>query len=286
MSIAIFALPDSDLLRLLAEDVPLGDLTTGLLGIGEMAAAVSFQARQSMRLCASEEAARLFELAGASIEILLTSGTDIPAGATILRAEGSAAALHRAWKVAQTLVEYASGIASAAALIVTSLRAAGYETPVACTRKNFPGTKAIAFKAVLAGDAIMHRHGLSETLLVFPEHLAFIPDAETAVTLARLRHRCPEKKLVAEAVSIDVAVELASCGVEILQLEKFTPEQVAACQSALAARGLRPLLAAAGGVTADNAVAYVQAGAELLVTSAPYFAKPADIKVSLGRADA
>jgi molybdenum transport protein len=286
VSVALPVLADGDLLRLLADDAPFGDLTTDTLGIGQLAATAMFQARQAMRLCAVEEAARLFELAGARAEILLASGSDVAAGATMLRAAGSAASLHRAWKVAQTLVEYASGIATAAAAIIAALRAAGFDAPVACTRKNFPGTKAIAVKAVLSGGALMHRLGLSETLLVFPEHLAFVPLEERAAALAHLLQRCPEKKLVAEAVTIDAALELAGYGVDVLQLEKFTPEEVADCRAALAGRRLWPLLAAAGGVNAANAVAYAQAGAGLLVTSAPYFAKPADVKVSLGAADA
>ncbi len=109
--------------------------------------------------------------------------------------------------MAQTLVEDASGIASATSAIVGSLRAAGLETPVACTRKNFPGTRAIAVKAVQAGGALMHRLGLSETLLVFPEHLVLVPAADRRTTLARLRRPCPEKKLVAEVVSIEDAVK-------------------------------------------------------------------------------
>jgi molybdenum transport protein len=70
----------------------------------------------------------------------------------------------------------------------------------------------------------------------------------------------------------------------VLQLEKFSPEQVAACRAALVERNLQPLLAVAGGVNAANAVAYARAGAELLVTSAPYFARPADVQVTIARA--
>ena len=108
---------------------------------------------------------------------------------------------------------------------------------------------------------------------------------EIAEALAQLRRRCPEKKLVAEAVSINNAVELAGYGVDVLQLEKFTPEEVAACRDALAGHGQRPLLAVAGGVTVANVVGYAQAGADLLVTSAPYFASPADIKVTISRSN-
>lgn len=43
--------------------------------------------------------------------------------------------------------------------------------------------------------------------------------------------------------------------------------------------GLRPLLAPAGGVTQANPLTYAEGGADLLVSSAPYFAPPADVKV-------
>lgn len=52
----------------------------------------------------------------------------------------------------------------------------------------------------------------------------------------------------------------------------------------LEAEGLRPLLAPAGGVTAANALDYARAGADLLVSSAPYFAAPADVKVVIAAA--
>lgn len=274
-------LADSELLRLLAEDVPHGDLTTEQLGISARRATIQFAARGPMRLAASEEAARLLELCGATCLEVSSSGSSLAAGAIFLKAEGTAAAVFTAWKVAQTLVEYASGIASAAAAIVSALELAGLRTPVACTRKQFPGTKAIAVRAVRAGGAIMHRLGLSETLLVFPEHLRLLPANLQFEALAALRLRCPERRLVVEATSEADAIALATAGAEVIQLEKFRPEALAACRSALSQRGLSPLLAAAGGVGAGNAVAYARAGADLLVTSAPFFAPPADVQVHI-----
>jgi len=274
-------LDDASLLSLLRDDVPLGDLTTHSLGIDAVKGRAVFFARQPMRVCGSEEAVRLFELVGAEAEVHRCSGTFATEGTELLRAEGSAAALHMAWKTAQTLMEYVSGIASTAAAIVGALHEAGYSVPVACTRKNFPGTKALAVKAVLSGGAVMHRLGLSETLLVFPEHRVFLPAEAAAQRISALRESCPEKKLVAEVATVAEAVFLARCGVEVLQLEKFTPERVSECRSVLEAEGLTPLLAAAGGVNLGNAVAYAQAGARLLVTSAPYFSRPADVKVQI-----
>jgi molybdenum transport protein len=234
-----------------------------------------------MTVCATEEAVRLFELAGASARLVAGSGAALLAGETLLEAQGSAAALHRAWKTAQTLVEWASGIASATAAIV----AAADGVAVACTRKNVPGTKALSAKAVLAGGGAMHRLGLSETLLVFHEHRLYLDEAP-ADTVARLRRSQPEKKIVVEVGNLDDARLWAEAGADVLQLEKFTPEAVSACRQAMSLNALQrpPLLAAAGGVRADNAAAYVAAGADFLVTSAPYTAPPRDVQVVFGKA--
>lgn len=274
-------LDDAALLALLRDDAPFGDLTTVSLGIGDKPGKALFFARQPMRVCASEEAVRLFQLAGAEAEVKRASGTFATEGTELLHAQGPAAALHLAWKVAQTLMEYASGIATTAAAMVGALHEAGLTTPVACTRKHFPGTKAMAVKAVLAGGAVMHRLGLSETLLVFPEHQVFLPESGLESALAALARRCPEKKRVAEVNDLAQALAVARCGVEVLQLEKFSPEQVAQCRALLTKAGLSPQLAAAGGITAANAVGYAQAGADLLVTSAPFFSKPADVQVRI-----
>lgn len=274
------ALSDHQLQALLEDDVPCGDLTTQALGIGAQRAQLVFFARQAMTVCATEEAVRLFELAGAQARLVLRSGTPAVAGELLLEANGTAASLHRAWKTAQTLVEWASGIATATASIV----AVANGVAVACTRKNVPGTKALSAKAVLAGGGIMHRLGLSETLLVFAEHRLFLNEPPLQ-TIARLRRAQPEKKIVVEVANLDEALLWADAGCDVLQLEKFTPDAVAACRLAIdhSERRSRPLLAAAGGVRADNAAAYVAAGADFLVTSSPYTAPPRDVQVNFGR---
>lgn len=71
---------------------------------------------------------------------------------------------------------------------------AGLHTPLACTRKTWPGGRAVARRAVLAGGAVMHRLGLSETLLVFPEHRALMPAGDRLARLATLRRAQPEKE--------------------------------------------------------------------------------------------
>ncbi|MBK1663336.1 ModD protein [Rhodospirillum rubrum] len=276
-------LADSTLLTLLAEDTPFGDLTTDSLDIGARPGRLVMRARAPMVLCGVEEAVRLCQLTGAEARAHHASGDRIAADTVVLSAEGSAASLHLAWKVAQTLMEYASGIASAARLMVDAARAENPAAIVATTRKAFPGTRALAMRAAQAGGAIPHRLGLSETLLVFAEHRAFLDPGERAGHLAALRARCPERRLVVEVCGDEEARAAALAGAEVLQLERFSPADVGALAAWLAATPAAAgvTLAAAGGVTPENAGAYVRAGARVLVTSAPYFAKPKDIKVSI-----
>ena len=279
------ALP-SELEALLADDVPHGDLTTAALGIGNLPGMMTFNARGAMVLAEAESAAALLTLAGCRFVTLhAASGDELPAGAPILTASGTAAALHRGWKVAQTLIEGWSGVATAARAIVTAARAANPSIAVACTRKNTPGTKSFAARAVHAGGAAMHRLGLSESILVFPEHRVFAPDVSLAELADRLRRAAPEKKLVIEAKSVAAALEACRAGFDVVQAEKFTPAEITSLVAAVQAMKPRPLIAAAGGVTVDNAAAYAGAGADILVSSMPYFAPPRDVAVTIGTAE-
>ncbi|WP_448203475.1 ModD protein [Azospirillum sp. sgz302134] len=282
-------LSDARLDELLAQDAPYGDLTTKVLGIGHQRGRISFAARGAMVLACTEEAARLLARAGALPGEPLPSGTAVEAGQVFLTAEGPAASLHRAWKVAQTLVEYASGIATRARAIVEAARAVAPDIAVACTRKNFPGAKDVSVRAVLAGGARMHRLGLSETLLVFPEHRAFLDPADKKAEggwIDRVRRSEPERKLVVEVDSVEDAVAVARAGADVIQLEKLPPDSVAEVVAVTRSLQPAPVIAAAGGIDERNAAAYAATGCAVLVTSAPYFAPNRDVKVTLAPAPA
>ena len=275
----MFHIPDDTLARLIAEDLPHGDLTTRSLGLAGPAR-LEMRARGAMTLCASEEAARIFGLLGARAEALMPSGASLCPDALVLTAEGPAEAILAGWKVAQVLVEWCSGIATAAAGVVAAARSVRPDIVVACTRKPAPLTRALSLKAVTMGGAAIHRTGLSESVLLFPEHRALAPSVSLADQVARLKARCPERRIVVEAASTPDALEAAEAGADVIQLEKFAPEAVTAFAALLPANW-RGTLAAAGGITAANAAHYAGSGAAVLVTSWPYTAPPADISVRI-----
>jgi len=274
----------TELERLLFEDTPFGDLTSETLSLGRAAGEMRFAARGAMIAALVEEAAGLIEIAGGEVSLFCTAGAALRPGEPILSARGPATALLRAWKTAQTLIEIWSGVATGARAIVDAARGASPEAVVACTRKTAPGTRAFALAAIKAGGAIAHRAGLSETILLFPEHRVFLGGVALSETARRVRRAAPEKKLVIEVVTVEDALAAAEAGFDVIQTEKFPPERVAELARLLPQRAPRPVIAAAGGVNAGNARAYVEAGADVLVTSAPYLAPPCDVAVTIAPA--
>jgi hypothetical protein len=82
-------------------------------------------------------------------------------------------------------------------------------------RKCFPGTQEQAVKAVVAGGGLPHRLGLSETLLVFPQHRAFCGGLEGFLPrIADLRRRVSAKKVLVEVSGLDVAHAVAAAGAD------------------------------------------------------------------------
>ena len=275
-----FLLADDRLQAMLREDVPYGDLTTLGLGIGLRRGQAVLRTRGTITICCIEEAERMLLLAGAAaVRRLASSGAQVEAGADLLVAEGEAAALHRASKVAQILVEIASGIATRARRILSAARRERPGIAVACTRKHLPGAKDVMLKAIIAGGCVPHRLGLSDSLLVTAQHRAFLGRRPAHLWVSELRAAQPERRIAVEAETVDEVVLFAGAGVDCVQIDKLAPEQVAEAVRAIAALPRRPLVAATGGVNEANAAAYAAAGVDLLVTSAPYAAPPADLSV-------
>jgi len=275
-------IPDSDIERFIEEDVPYGDLTTYLLGIGGKRGKIMFKTREETTLCCTEEAARLLDKVGAHTTRMLASGTFVPPGTEFLEAEGTAEALHTGWKVALNLLEYASGVASRTARIVKAARTVNPDITVVTTRKSFPGTKRIVIKAIVAGGAIPHRLGLSETILIFKQHTAFMGGLEEFLkTIPELRARAKETKIIVEADTAAEAVQIARHGADVVQVDKVKPDALAALVKQV--RAINPAIevSAAGGINETNITEYAAADVDIIVLSSVYFGKPADIGVSI-----
>jgi molybdenum transport protein len=275
-------LPDGEIERFIDEDLPYGDLTTHLLGIGHQPGAITFSTREDTILCCCEEAGRVLEKCGCSISTLVPSGTRCDPGTVFLNATGTAQALHAGWKVALNLLEYASGIATRTARIVRAAKEANPGIVVVTTRKSFPGTKKVAVKAIMAGGALPHRLGLSETVLVFKQHTAFLGGTEAFLKEAGcLRARAPENRIIVEAESAEEALRIAAAGVDVVQLDKLAPAELRHVVADIRTMDRAVKISAAGGINEGNVAEYAGCGVDIIVLSSVYFGKPADIGVRI-----
>lgn len=170
--------------------------------------------------------------------------------------------------------------------MVDEVHAVNPECEVLTTRKSMPGAKDLLTCAVMAGGAFPHRLGLSETVLVFEQHLAFFGGFNRFVEeMPRIKTRCVEKKLFVEAdAKRAIALARASAGghgVDGIQLDKVPVSELAELVRRIRDIDPRITIIAAGGINPQNAGAYAACGVDGLATTAPFTAKPVDMSVCM-----
>ncbi|MGB9577767.1 MAG: ModD protein [Halothiobacillaceae bacterium] len=273
----------ADIDQLIIEDLPLHDETTRALGLPDVAGSLTYTARQHGVLAGMAPLQRLAQALDLRAEPLAADGDTTAPGQAVLRLHGNAHALHIAWKQGMNLLEYLGGIASATRRMVEAARVGNPKVQIAGTRKAHPGARKLQHYAVLCGGGMVHRAGLSETILIFAQHRAFLPGLDAAQLVARAKAHSPEKFVLIEAESEDDALAAARAGADGVQLDKITPERLAALVPKLRAAQPRLIINAAGGIREDNAAQYAASGADVLVTSSLYNAKAADFGAAMQR---
>ena len=194
--------------------------------------------------------------------------------------------MHAAWKVCLNVFDHLSAVATKTRSMVDEVHAVNPECEVLTTRKSMPGAKDLLTCAVMAGGAFPHRLGLSETVLVFEQHLSFFGGFNRFVEeLPRIKARCVEKKLFVEAdAQRAIALARASSdghGVDGIQLDKVPVSELAELVRRIREIDPRITIIAAGGINPQNAGAYAACGVDGLATTVPFTAKPVDMSVRM-----
>ena len=264
------------------EDIPYIDLTTLSLGIGNLKGKIVFKAREFTVLSGVEEVLKIFKKLDITPLQVLPSGSIVNKGDVFIEAEGLAANLHMAWKVSLNLLEYCSGIATRTKKMVDKAKAINPHAGVVATRKSFPGTKELAIKSVIAGGALPHRLGLSETILIFKQHVEFLGGITQLIEeIPKVKAQSCEKKLLVEVETEEDALLLIKAGVDGLQFDKIAAKDLKGIVERLRQVNPAITLLGAGGINESNIEEYAGSGIDAIVTTSMYFGKPADIGVSM-----
>ncbi len=274
-----FYISDSELEKFIEEDISPIDLTSYVLGIGDDKTALSFRSRDKIVVCGTEEVETIFKKLGLETELIVPSGVEVEKGVTLIKGIGKAKDVHKAWRTSSKVLESFCGVATRTSHFVKAAKSENISVNIAATRKNMPGTKRMALKAIMAGGAYPHRIGLSETILIFDEHIKLIGGLDKLIEkMPEIRLSSLEKKVAVEAHTYEDGIRIVNAGVDIIQLDKFKAVDLKKFVSEAKYINPKLVIVAAGNIRQDNAKEYGATGVDILATSALYFGKPADIK--------
>lgn len=273
--------PEARIDYFISEDVPYLDLTSEVLGVADQAGEMEYYTREECVLAGTDVVRRIARNLGCEVITVRFDGDRIGAGESFMTLRGPASALHQVWKVGLNTFDHLSAVATKTRQMVDAAHEANPRCEILTTRKSMPGAKDLLTAAVRAGGAWPHRLGLSETVLVFDHHIAFLGGFDAFVErLPEIKRRCVEKKLFVEAGEEQARI-LARAGVDGIQFDKVPVERLASLVEELRAIDPHLTLIAAGGINPGNAAAYAATGVDGLATTAPFSAKPLDMSVRM-----
>lgn len=273
--------PEARIDYFIGEDVPYLDLTSEVLGVADQHGEMEYYTREECVLAGGNVVSRIATRLGCEIASARSDGERIAAGEAFMTLRGPASSLHQVWKVGLNTFDHLSAVATKTRQMVDAAHGTNPRCEILTTRKSMPGAKDLLTSAVRVGGAWPHRLGLSETVLVFEHHIAFMGGFDAFLEqLPTIKRRCVEKKLFVEAGEAQ-ALALARAGVDGIQFDKVPVERLASLVEELRAVDPHLTLIAAGGINPKNVAEYAATGVDGLATTAPFSAKPLDMSVRM-----
>jgi len=245
----------------LSEDLgTAGDITTDAVVPPGTVLSAEIRSRRSGRIAGVGVAAlTLARFPGhAAAEILLTDGSDVLPGDSVLRVTGSARTILTAERTILNVLSWLSGIATATALVVRQV--AGTRAVIKDTRKTTPGLRSLERYAVAVGGGVNHRSGLYDAVLIKDNHIGIAGSITTAVQ--RARTQAPRAMPVqVEVDTLEQLEEALRCQVDAVLLDNMAPEELRRAVVRVAGRCHTE---ASGGITPENVRDIAETGVDAI----------------------
>ena len=264
-----------DIDRLINEDMTYFDLTKELLEI-ENSGKITFYTRKDAVVSANDLIEKLSNRLNLKVTFKEKNRKFVKSGSKLFECEGENVLI--LWKIAQNIYEYALSVSTYTREMVNLAKSVNPNIEILTTRKVIPFTKKIALSAIMDGGAYPHRITTTETILVFENYINLYGGWEKFYRdFEKLKYRAVEKKWVVECENLRQAKKLVEIGVDVIQLDKVDVETTKKIVEIAHSKNIKVL--SAGGINKENVIEYAKAGVDGIVTTAPYFAKGADVKV-------
>ncbi|ADG91707.1 Quinolinate phosphoribosyl transferase [Arcobacter nitrofigilis DSM 7299] len=267
----MYNLTDYELQQYINDDIPFLDLTTYLQDKNDKNVSLSIFTRENIIVACSEEAKRIAELLNCKVKSFVPSQTSIKENDVILEFNGKYEDVHKAWRACQILLEYSCKMATYTHKMKEEIRSVNKKCELLSTRKTFPFAKKLCIKSIIIGGAMPHRLGLSESILIFPQHrIAYKNESELLKDIQNFKRKAPEKKIVIETEELDDAKKLMQNGADVLQVDKI---EIAILEKIINYRNKNfpnVNILVAGGVNVSNVKEYASLDIQGIVSSAMY----------------
>ena len=256
---------EEKLLRLLAEDVGQGDVTSSAVVPSDCTAEAEVICKADGVVAGIEEVVVLVEALGLEVDVEVADGEEVTKGQVIMNLCGDAATILTVERTLLNLLSRMSGIATATKNLTQKIKKAHLKTRVAATRKSAPGLLYFDKKAVTVGGGDAHRLHLDDMILIKDNHLVLAGSLEEALKLAK-QHASFSKKIEVEVTNAADALKAAELGADIIMLDNFSVAQIKEAVALLKKEGFseKVLLEASGGITSENLLEYAAAGVDLV----------------------
>lgn len=257
----------------LAEDLAGGaDVTTSATVPGGARGRAHIVARAAGVVAGLPVAEAAFWLASAGNPVACTpraaDGDRVAAGQSVLTVNGPVSALLTAERTALNLLCHLSGVATLTRQWADAV--AGTRARIRDTRKTTPGLRALEKYAVRCGGGVNHRMSLSDAALIKDNHVAAAGSVSAA--FLAVRGRAPGLPLEVECDTLDQVAEALAAGADLILLDNFGIEDMAAAVTLTAGRAL---LEASGGLTLGRASSVAATGVDYLAVGALTHSAPA-----------
>jgi nicotinate-nucleotide pyrophosphorylase (carboxylating) len=248
--------------RALEEDIGTGDVTADLVG-QSLTATAEVICREQAVLCGTAWFDEVFRQLDATVVIAwaVADGAEITPDTLLCRLQGPARALLSGERTALNFLQMLSGTATVARRFAEAV--AGTGCRVLDTRKTLPCLRTAQKYAVACGGATNHRRGLYDAVLIKENHLIAAGGIGPALRAARQAH--PDLSIEIEVESLAELEEALDGGADIVLLDNFSLEQLAAAVERTQRRGEGAArLEASGNVTLENVRAIAASGVDFV----------------------
>jgi nicotinate-nucleotide pyrophosphorylase (carboxylating) len=245
----------------LREDIGSGDVTAELVPERQRVRG-RVVTRENAVLCGRPWAEQTFRRLDPDVRLTwnFSDGDQVSAGAVLFEIEGRARPILTGERTALNFLQLLSATATQASRFAAAV--AGTGCTVIDTRKTIPGLRSAQKYAVRCGGGRNHRMGLYDMVLIKENHIAAAGSIGSAIGAARR---------VANGVKVEVEVESLAeleealrAGPDIVLLDDFSLEDLAAAVALNRSLGRRVALEASGSVSLETVRAIAATGIDFV----------------------